>query len=142
MLSVSESAQMLGVSSARVRALIDSGDLPAWKAGRSWVLREEDVMERVMRRPKPGRPTSAGKCAIEKDSPTSATEDFAGESEGGQSIPRKRRLYLSCKEEFRLRPNLADMKEAQSAEEAAFYMAVADFFLQQRQRELVKRGVY
>ena len=30
----------------------------------------------------------------------------------------------------------------QSQEEASFYMAVFDFFLQQRQRELVKEGVF
>ena len=31
---------------------------------------------------------------------------------------------------------------ARCQEEASFYMAVFDFFLQQRQRELVKEGVF
>ena len=47
MLSVVESAERLGVSPARVRALIKAGQLPACKSGRAWVLREEDVLERV-----------------------------------------------------------------------------------------------
>jgi len=44
MLSVVESAERLGVSPARVRALIKAGQLPACKSGRAWVLREEDVL--------------------------------------------------------------------------------------------------
>ena len=56
MLSVAESAEQLGVSPARVRALIKDGRLPAVKNGREWVLREEDVLQRLMEHPRAGRP--------------------------------------------------------------------------------------
>ena len=46
MLSVRESAQQLGVSPSRVRALIKEGRLPAAKNGREWMIREEDVLQR------------------------------------------------------------------------------------------------
>ena len=54
MLSVGESAQRLGVSPSRVRALIKEGRLPAAKNGREWVLREEDVLQRIMASPRGG----------------------------------------------------------------------------------------
>lgn len=56
MLSVAESASILNVSPARVRALISQGALPAAKVGRVWTLREEDVMQRASLRPTAGRP--------------------------------------------------------------------------------------
>ena len=86
MLSVKESADMLGVTPARVRALIAQKALPAQKVGRSWVIKEEDILDRLSRHPKAGRP---------------------------------------------VRTTIA-----------AFYVAVADFFLQQRQRNLVAQGAY
>ena len=126
MLSVSESAEALGVSGARVRALIASGALPAVKIGRVWALREEDVFGRAAAKPRGGRPRED-----EGDAPRDAapSEDF-------------RRLYRECKRAFRVRPSAADVLAAESGEEAAFYMAVADFFLKSRQAELVKAGVY
>ena len=54
MLSVAESAAILKVSPARVRALIAKGALPAEKAGRAWLLREEDVMQRLSQHAKAG----------------------------------------------------------------------------------------
>ena len=56
MLSVRESAQQLGVSPSRVRALIKEGRLPAAKNGREWMIREEDVLQRLMASPRAGRP--------------------------------------------------------------------------------------
>ena len=56
MLSVGESARQLGVSPSRVRALIKEGRLPAAKNGREWMLREEDVLQRLMASPRAGRP--------------------------------------------------------------------------------------
>lgn len=47
MLSVVESAEILQVTPTRVRALIAQGALPAQKVGRTWTLREEDVMQRA-----------------------------------------------------------------------------------------------
>ena len=67
MLSVVESAERLGVSPARVRALIKAGQLPACKSGRAWVLREEDVLERVAVHPRAGRPSAASRFARGSD---------------------------------------------------------------------------
>lgn len=54
MLSVGESARQLGVSPSRVRALIKEGRLPAAKNGREWMIREEDVLQRLMASPSRG----------------------------------------------------------------------------------------
>ena len=55
LLSVAEAAEMLGVHRTRINQLIDSGDLPATRIGRSYVIREADL-EKVKDRPAPGRP--------------------------------------------------------------------------------------
>ena len=51
-------------------------------------------------------------------------------------------LYDECRRAFGHLPATEVMAAARSREEASFYMAVFDFFLQQRQRELVKEGVF
>lgn len=58
LLSVAEAAEKLGVHRTRVNQLIDSGDLPATRIGRSFVVREADL-EKVKDRPSPGRPPKA-----------------------------------------------------------------------------------
>ena len=130
MLSVVESAERLGVSPARVRALIKAGQLPACKSGRAWVLREEDVLERVAVHPRAGRPSAASRFArgSAHREPTEAGAPNA--------------LCRECRALFSHVPTAAMMAQAQSQEEAAFYMAVSDFFLQQRQAQLVKEGVF
>lgn len=133
MLSVSQSAELLGISASRIRFLIKNGSLPATKVGRAWLLEEKDVMQRASEHPKAGRPTTRENtaCGFE-DSPDEAS-------------PKKtdgHALYLSCKEFFRFRPSSETIRHAASAEEASFYMAVADFFLQQRQAQLVAEGIY
>ena len=52
MLSVEESARMLGISGARVRKLIADGLLPATKVGRSWAIEEAAAMDRLAAKPK------------------------------------------------------------------------------------------
>ena len=54
LLSVKESAEMLGVNRQRVQALITEGRLPAQKIGNSYVIKESDL-EFVKDR-KTGRP--------------------------------------------------------------------------------------
>lgn len=164
MLSVTESARILGVSTARVRALIAKGVLPAEKAGRAWLLREEDVMQRLSQHAKAGRPRknrNPGEQEIRtvrsrSSSRTHACEQAHGCEQAQASIDQARdnnysqsinhaqfhELYCTCKEVFRLRPDAELLTQTDSAEEAAFYVAVADFFLQQRQRQIVKQGVY
>ncbi len=128
MLSVSESAELLGVSTARVRALIKSGQLAAVKSGRAWILREEDVIQRLSQRPRSGRPKA------------SSSEDKSPQQ--NVDVGSLHELYEESRKLLRHLPTSEMMAQAKSKEEASFYMAVADFFLQQRQAELVKSGVY
>lgn len=134
MLTVSESARMLNVTPSRVRALIAQGMLPARKVGRAWVLEEADVMERASKRVGPGRPARKAVVPVEDSQPK---QDCS--SARRQELHR---LYLDCKREFCFRPSVEELMAAHSAEEASFYVAVADFFLQEKQRELVAQGVY
>ena len=168
MLSVEESAVLLGVSGARVRKLIADGLLPAVKIGKTWALREEDVMERACSKPAGGRPRESagvkGNAGAAAGAEEKAAEKAAGGAKAGlgagenararhsgadgrsaaveERAERLSQLYEECKEAFRFRPPIECVQFAQSREEAAFYMAVSDFFLKQRQEELVKAGVY
>uniref|UniRef100_A0A7C9JRW9 DNA-binding protein n=1 Tax=Muribaculaceae bacterium Z82 TaxID=2304548 RepID=A0A7C9JRW9_9BACT len=159
MLSVAQSAAMLSVSPARVRALIASGGLPAVKVGRAWCLREEDVLDRLERQPKAGRPSLRGPSdratgAAEADAVATMVEaegpaaDSYGSSAGVGDVPvasdmsDPHELYLACRECFRFLPDANLIRAAASKEEASFYMAVADFFLQQKQARLIAEGVY
>ena len=129
MLSVSECAQILGVSTARVRQLIANGSLEATKVGRSWVLPEAAVYDRLLKSPLSGRPSSV-------DSPS---ECVASSAESRCNLPQ---LFEECKKAFSFCVPLDVLQSANTQEEADFYMALSDFFLRQKQRELVKRGVY
>jgi excisionase family DNA binding protein len=60
LLSVAEAAEKLSVHRTRINQLIDSGDLPATRIGRSYVIREADL-EKVRNRPAPGRPPATKK---------------------------------------------------------------------------------
>ena len=88
MLSVAQSAELLNVSPTRVRALIASGLLPAEKAGRAWVLREEDVMQRASLHARPGRPSNGAKGAGRTNPATAAAADApAAEPEAEAELP-------------------------------------------------------
>ena len=112
MLSVVESAEILQVTPTRVRALIAQGALPAQKVGRTWTLREEDVMQRAATRPSAGRPRKA-----DVPSPADDSKPHAAAS-------------------------AAEIAAIDDPEQAAFRIAVADFFLQRKQSELVRQGVF
>lgn len=159
MLSVAQSAAMLSVSPARVRALIASGGLPAVKVGRAWCLREEDVLDRLARQPKAGRPSlrgpsdrttyaaETGMAAVVSETVGSSTADCGSPAGVGDvpiasDMPDPHELYLACRECFRFLPDANLIRAAASKEEASFYMAVADFFLQQKQARLIAEGVY
>lgn len=159
MLSVAESAEQLGVSGSRVRALIRDGRLSAVKNGREWVLREEDVLQRLMEHPRAGRPSGARAAAAKQgDSPRTGKRSTpaprvpiavpaldgsgAGRAAGCDGASRARELYDECRRQFASIPSAEVMASARSREEASFYMAVFDFFLQRRQRELVREGVF
>lgn len=137
MLSASEVAAMLDVSAARVRELAAKGVLPAQKAGRAWLFREEDVAARLDRRPSPGRPPSRA-----------GVESMPGSQEGQARCAVAdlslsfHAIYEACRRDFMCCPTVADIEAIDDQEEAAFRVAVSDFFLQQRQRALVAQGVY
>lgn len=58
-LTVSEAAERLGLHESRVRALIQAGELPAERAGRTLLLRRSDVSAFQARRRPRGRPLPA-----------------------------------------------------------------------------------
>lgn len=131
MLSVSECAQILGVSTARVRQLIASGSLEATKVGRSWVLPEVAVYDRLLKNPSSGRPSSS--------SDDLHSERMASSAESRCDLPR---LFEECKKAFSFCVPLDVLQSVKTQEEADFYMELSDFFLRQKQRELVKRGAF
>lgn len=127
MLSVAQSADILGISPARVRKLANEGALDGTKVGHAWVLSEESVYDRLSKKPRAGRPVHT-------------TNDAAIDGESAAS--NLHNLYLECKQAFRFEPPIQAIENASSREEAGFYMAVADYFLQCKQRELIAQGVY
>ena len=118
MLSVAESAALLHVSSARVRALIAKGTLPAQKIGRVWALKEEDVMRRVVQKPRSGRPRTRGvrPAAMMQ---ASVSPDH---------LQKLHDTYQLCKNNFSARPDAAELAAIEDDEEAAFRIAVGEFF--------------
>ena len=131
MLSVSECAQILGVSPARVRQLIANGSLEATKVGRSWVLPEVAVYDRLLKNPSSGRPSSSS-ADVRSECATSSAESRC-------DLPQ---LFEDCKKAFSFCVPLDVLQSAKTQEEADFYMELSDFFLRQKQRELVKRGAF
>lgn len=55
-IGTAEAAKRLGVSDARIRALILEGRLPATKVGRDWAIDEAEVSKLAGAERKPGRP--------------------------------------------------------------------------------------
>jgi len=126
MISVSEAAQRLGVSGARVRALIDTGKIEATKIGRTWAVSEASVQQRLRDGSRGGRPSAKPKPFVRQLPDTEAAHVIYDEA---------KRVLAGCYD--------ADfLKQARTAEERAFWIRTADFFLQERQRELVKAGVF
>lgn len=58
-LTTLEAADSLGITARRVRALIQSGQLPAEKKGRDYLIAEKDL--KLVKDRKPGRPKLAKK---------------------------------------------------------------------------------
>lgn len=135
MLSVKEAAAMLDVTPARVRKLIADSEIPALKIGNAWSLEEKDVLDRLSRHPRAGRPRTKS-----NDDDTAKSRSLAqGERD---RVKRAKRIFRECREVLSVIPDAAMIAAAESAEEAAFYIATSDFFLQQRQHHLVSQGVF
>ena len=137
MISVIEAANILEVSPSRVRALIASNVLPAQKVGRSWVLEEKDVVQRLSSNPRGGRPRSHKTVTQPPSSDISSECEYRREY-----LDEMHHLYLSCKEHLSVIPPSELIGSAESHEEASFYISVSDFFLRQRQYELIEKGVF
>ena len=126
MLSVHEAASKLGVSEARVRALLKSGHLDGTKIGKAWAVSEQSVAMRLQNGAKPGRPKHA-QPRHERRVP---------------DVEAAHRLYDDASQVLAGCYNAAFLDQARTPEEQAFWIRIADFFLQQRQRELVEKGVF
>ena len=126
MLSVSEAASRLGVSDARVRALIGAGALQAVKVGRAWAVAESSVEQRVRDGARPGRPSATPKPFVRQVPDVDAAHLIYDEAQ---------RVLAGCYD-------AAFLRQARTPDERAFWINVADFFLQQKQRELIRDGVF
>lgn len=131
MYTVNQVAKKLQVTPERVRNMIYDGVLPAEKFGRIWTISEEAVLQRLATKPGAGRPKSFDK--------TRETWVF-----GQTSLDAKktRRLYNECKSMLSGCYDSEFLAQAESQEELAFYLTVADFFLQEKQKELIDQGVF
>lgn len=127
MIDVATTAQMLGVSEQRVRAMLATGRLKGEKIGRYWVVSETSVAERRASRPRPGRPSSK-----EREAPALPLPD----------VERAHELFDECRRVLVGCYSSAFLDQARSPEEEEFWVTVADCFLRQRQRELVAAGVF
>lgn len=141
MLSVAESAKILKVSPARVRALIAQGTLPARKVGRAWILHEEDLMQRLSTHPHSGRPPATHTQLAKTSYLLNNGNSSCGHNNNGDQSTFDS-LYEACKEAFQYSPSAQDIIALDDPEKAAFCIAVADFFLQRTQNELIQQGVY
>ena len=125
MLSVTQAASKLNVSSSRVRKLIADGALKAEKVGNAWVIQECEVTSRLMRAPRAGRPK-------EKDKAKKPKRDFVDLHE----------LYINLKKGNFVRPSALTIAEMEDKNEAGFMLCVCDYFLNIKQREEIEKGVY
>lgn len=116
MLSVTESAELLHISPARVRALVAKGTLPAQKIGRVWTLKEEDVMQRVVQKPRSGRPRA------------SESENDGYSKSLAQSLAHTHEAYNLCKQYLSGTPSDEELAHIKDANEARFRIAVAKYF--------------
>lgn len=130
MIGTKEASQMLGVSQARVRELLNAGTLKGTRVGRAWAIDEQSVRYRLANAPAAGRPTAQETERSQKAAALAADEAQA------------HRLYKECEALLAGRYDAAFLQAAATDSERRFYTAVADFFLQERQRQLIESGVF
>lgn len=127
MLSVHEASARLGVSEARVRLLLKNKQLEGEKIGSTWIVSERSVIERVQGAPRRGRPAKEQELSYKRQLP---------------DIEAAHRIYDEAARVLAGCYDASFLDQARSPEEQAFWICAADFFLQQRQRALVREGVY
>lgn len=126
MLTVKEAAKELNISEVRVRQLIKAGFLAASRVGNSWLIEERDVASRIMTSPGSGRP--ANQEEVNEDASFDVDDQLS-------------EIFQICKEKYSNCPSVDELINV-SSEEAAFRVAIHEFFLDRKQAELVSRGVY
>lgn len=126
MLSVREAADKLGVTDVRIRAMLKSGKLDGHKVGRAWVVSERSVAQRLREGGRPGRPTRKAQQFERKLPDIDMAHHIYDEAE---------RVLSGCYDS-------GFLSQARTPDEQAFWIRVADFFLQKKQRELVEKGVF
>ena len=126
MLSVQEAAKRLGVTDVRVRALLKSGQLEGSKIGRAWAVSERSVAERLRDGAHPGRPARK-EPQFERPLP---------------DVDVAHRVYDDAVRVLAGCYDAAFLEHARTPDEQAFWICAADFFLQRKQLELVREGVY
>ena len=126
MITCHQAAEMLSVSDARVRAMLATGQLEGKKMGRAWAVSGASVRRRLKKGVRPGRPAAQ-------------THTFT------RSIPDAEdahRLYDDAQVLLAGCYNADFLDQARDEDEQAFWILVADFFLQREQRKLIAEGVY
>ena len=126
MLTVKEAAEQLGVTQARVRKMIYDGVMPAEGFGNRWSIPEAAVVRRSAEKPKSGRPK---KNAPEKDL-------YKG------TVTVAQHLYQECKDNLSHIYDIDMLLQLATPEEREFCIVIADFFLRQKQRQLIDDGVF
>ena len=135
MISVAEAARMLDITPTRVRKLIADGRLRATKVGNRWIIAEEGVISRSLAAPRGGRPP--------KESQSDAGSSAAPSARTiAELYPDEHALYLACRKAFSHLHTIPAGLPATDKPEIDFYMALSDHFLQERQRDLIRRGVF
>lgn len=129
MLSSSEAADELGVTSVRIRELLDEGRLDGFRASRSRYVWRSSVERRKAEAPGAGRPKGAAVPA--SAAPDVSQDAFEAVAHG---------LYEQCEGMFAGRYDVRLLQSACDGRERRFFAHVSDFFLQERQRELVEEG--
>lgn len=127
MIGVKEAASRLGLSEQRVRALLASGQLEGQKIGRAWAVDELSVARWAGEEHQSGRPKAAIAGLIQPEVP---------------NVEEAHQLYESCKRVLTGCFYSEFLNRASSAEEERFWVSVATFFLQQKQLELIEKGVF
>jgi len=127
MLTVKQAAEVLGVTQTRVRKMISDGILPAEKFGNNWSIPETAVRSRAANKPMRGRP---------KKSEERNRDSFYFDTEVVSY------LYQECKDKLSHGYDINALLMISAPEEREFCIDVADFFLKQRQRELIDEGVF
>lgn len=129
MLSTKQAADKLGISQVRVRELLASGKLRGARIGRSWAIEEGSVSERLACPQRPGRPEAH-------------LRNEGEESVDPALLAQIRELYRQSEKLLAGRYDTNLYKALGGGKEVRFCAKVSDFFLQEKQRELIERGVF